>query len=407
MEKISFIIPSRDNLRYLKWAYEGLRKNCSQEHQICMADDASTDGTWEWMVEEKKKNKNLSIYRNFGPDRLGLTVLYDYLAEELATNDVIMFFHADMYPSKDMDKKILDRLERGTVVSATRIEPPLHPDGPEKIISPLGFEPEEFDEEKFNKDVELYTKSEYTEGVFAPWALYKEDYFDVNGHDQLFIPQSREDSDIFNRFYLNGYQFRQIWDGFVYHLTSRGSRFRDGVGKDSDEWKYSNSRNMRNFIRKWGTTPMHDAMMKPIVLPKYNIGLVVTNCNVELLRALEPWCSNIYGDWIGHDKKPSDAIGIGVHKYIKDEQEKTEYDLEKKIDYLTLEPDNDIIVRFDGSKVTNENINFVSQLPMILQEHNEVGNFAHDIFEVTINTLEHKTKDLIKSKPLKSYDFKL
>ena len=407
MEKISFIIPSRDNLKYLKWAYEGLRKNCSQEHQICMADDASTDGTWEWMVEEKKKNKNLSIYRNFGPDRLGLTVLYDYLAEELATNDVIMFFHADMYPSKDMDKKILDRLEKGTVVSATRIEPPLHPDGPEKIISPLGFEPEEFDEEKFNKDVELYTKSEYTEGVFAPWALYKEDYFDVNGHDQLFIPQSREDSDIFNRFYLNGYQFRQIWDGFVYHLTSRGSRFRDGVGKDSDEWKYSNSRNMRNFIRKWGTTPMHDAMMKPIVLPKYNIGLVVTNCNVELLRALEPWCSNIYGDWIGHDKKPSDAIGIGVHKYIKDEQEKTEYDLEKKIDYLTLEPDNDIIVRFDGSKVTNENINFVSQLPMILQEHNEVGNFAHDIFEVTINTLEHKTKDLIKSKPLKSYDFKL
>ena len=407
MEKISFIIPSRDNLKYLKWAYEGLRKNCSQEHQICMADDASTDGTWEWMVEEKKKNKNLSIYRNFGPDRLGLTILYDYLVEELATNDVVMFFHADMYPSKDMDKKILDRLERGTVVSATRIEPPLHPDGPEKIISPLGFEPEEFDEEKFNKDVELYTKDEFTEGVFAPWALYKDDYFDVNGHDQLFIPQSREDSDIFNRFYLNGYQFRQIWDGFVYHLTSRGSRFRDGVGKDSDEWKYSNSRNMRNFIRKWGTTPMHDAMMKPIVLPKYDIGLVVTNCTVELLRALEPWCSNIYGDWIGHDKKPSDAIGIGVHKYIKDEQEKTEYDLEKKIDYLTLEPDNDIIVRFDGSKVTNENINFVSQLPMILQEHDEVGSFAHDIFQVEIKTLEHKTNELIKSKPLKSYGFKL
>ena len=51
MEKISFIIPSRDNLKYLKWAYEALRKNCSQEHQICMADDASTDGTWEWMFE--------------------------------------------------------------------------------------------------------------------------------------------------------------------------------------------------------------------------------------------------------------------------------------------------------------------------------------------------------------------
>ena len=395
MEKISFIIPSRDNLKYLKWAYEGLRKNCSQEHQICMADDASTDGTWEWMVEEKKKNKNLSIYRNFGPDRLGLTVLYDYLAEELATNDVIMFFHADMYPSKDMDKKILDRLERGTVVSATRIEPPLHPDGPEKIISPLGFEPEEFDEEKFDKDVELYTKSEYTEGVFAPWALYKEDYFDVNGHDQLFIPQSREDSDIFNRFYLNGYQFRQIWDGFVYHLTSRGSRFRDGVGKDSEEWKYSNSRNMRNFIRKWGATPMHDAMMKPIVLPKYDIGLVVKNCSLELVSALEPWCSNIY-----HDIDD-------VKNYVEQEQPQTEYNLNNKILSINADVSNDVEVRFDAKDITNDNINFISQLPMILQEHNEVGSFAHDIFEVTINTLEHKTKELIKSKPLKSYGFKL
>ena len=395
MEKISFIIPSRDNLKYLKWAYEGLRKNCSQEHQICMADDASTDGTWEWMVEEQKKNKNLSIYRNEGPDRLGLTILYDYLAEELATNDVIMFFHADMYPSKDMDKKILNRLERGTVVSATRIEPPLHPDGPEKIISPLGFEPEEFDEKKFNQDVELYTKSEYTEGVFAPWALYKEDYLDINGHDQLFIPQSREDSDIFNRFYLNGYQFRQIWDGFVYHLTSRGSRFRDGVGKDSEEWKYSNSRNMRNFIRKWGATPMHDAMMKPIVLPKYDIGLVVENCNLELVRALEPWCSNIYHDI-------SD-----VENYVEQEQPQTEYNLNSKILSINADVSNDIEIRFDAKDITNDNINFISQMPMILQEHDEVGSFVHDIFKVTINTLEHKTKELIKSKPLKSYGFKL
>ena len=400
MDKISFIIPSRDNLKYLKWCYKGLRKNCSQEHQICMADDASTDTTWEWMVEEAKKNKNLSIYRNEGPDRLGLTVLYDYLAEELATNDVIMFFHADMYPCKDMDKKILNRLERGTVVSATRIEPPLHPDGPEKIISPLGFEPEEFDEEKFDKDVELYTKSEYTEGVFAPWALHKEDYFDVNGHDQLFIPQSREDSDIFNRFYLNGYQFRQIWDGFVYHLTSRGSRFRDGVGKDSEEWKYSNSRNMRNFIRKWGTTPMHDAMMKPIVLPKYDIGLVVENCSTELLGALEPWCSHIYGDWVGHK-------GYGVNQYVEEEQKNTEYDLRKKIHTLHLEPENGVVVRFDANEITNDNINFVSQLPMILQEHNDVGSFEYDIFRVDIKTLEYDMKKIVKSKPLKDYNFKL
>ena len=44
---------------------------------------------------------------------------------------------------------------------------------------------------------------------------------------------------------------------------------------------------------------------------------------------------------------------------------------------------------------------------MILQEHSEIGGFAHDIFEIGINTLGHTTKELIKSKPLKRYDFKL
>ena len=34
------------------------------------------------------------------------------------------------------------------MVSATRIEPPLHPDGPEKILLDCGIEPEEFDEDK-------------------------------------------------------------------------------------------------------------------------------------------------------------------------------------------------------------------------------------------------------------------
>ena len=152
---------------------------------------------------------------------------------------------------------------------------------------------------------------------------------------------------------------------------------------------------MRNFIRKWGSTPMHDSMMKPIVLPKYDIGLVVKNCNMELLRALEPWCNTIY-----HDVDD-------VTDYINQEQPHTEYDLNGKILSIDSEVSNDIEIRFDASKISNDNINFISQMPMILQEHNEVGSFAYDIFEISIKSLEHKTKELIKSKPLKSYNFKL
>ena len=35
-----------------------------------------------------------------------------------------------------------------TIVSLTRIEPPLHPDGPEKMLMDFGVEPEEFKEEE-------------------------------------------------------------------------------------------------------------------------------------------------------------------------------------------------------------------------------------------------------------------
>ena len=51
MKTISFIQPSRNNLKYLKWSYNSIRKNLGYVHEICMADDFSTDGTWEWLQE--------------------------------------------------------------------------------------------------------------------------------------------------------------------------------------------------------------------------------------------------------------------------------------------------------------------------------------------------------------------
>ena len=52
------------------------------------------------------------------------------------------------------DYQILNKyLKPGVVVSMTRIEPPLHPDGPEKILADYGIEPEEFNEQQFLNDL--------------------------------------------------------------------------------------------------------------------------------------------------------------------------------------------------------------------------------------------------------------
>ncbi len=121
MEKISFIQPSRNNLKYLKWSYNSIRKNLGYIHEICMADDFSNDGTWEWMQKIAEKDKNVKIHRNEGPTRLGHTILYDTLINDYATNDIVMIYHADMYALPGLDEEISKHIKPGVVVSLTSI----------------------------------------------------------------------------------------------------------------------------------------------------------------------------------------------------------------------------------------------------------------------------------------------
>ena len=404
MKPISFILPSRNNLKYLKQAYESIRKNSSVEHEICIADDFSDDGTMEWVLVQMKRDKNIQFHRNQGPTRLGHTILYDTLINDYATNDVVMIFHADMYLCPNADKEIDRLLEKGKVVSLTRIEPPLHPDGPEKVLQDFGIEPEEFDEKGLlnfiNQTWEGMPEDKITNGIFAPWAIYKEDFQRIGGHDPLYAPQSKEDSDIFNRFKLQGYELIQTWQGYVYHMTCRGSRFKDGAlrnpagqvfmkGRESSEWLAQNLRSTRNFIRKWGHMVKHDSLLHPIIPPKYNIGFVVENCNTELLRELEPWCSDIYGDFVGHK-------GYGVNQYIDEEQPNTQFDLSKRIHSDHINPTNDIVVRFDCNLLNSQNFQYLVQLSEIIKDSGEIGTMKLEIFDLEIKNLKTYEKELIK-----------
>jgi len=394
MKTISFIQPSRNNLKYLQWSYNSIRKNLGYRHEICWADDFSDDGTWEWMNEIKEKDPNIKIYRNEGPKRLGHTILYDTLVD-MASNDIVMIYHADMYACPRLDEEVLKHLERGKVVSATRIEPPLHPDGPEKVLKDFGIEPEEFDEMglmTFLDEGIDYTKKP-TNGIFAPWAIYKEDFQSIGGHDPLYAPQSKEDSDIFNRFILAGYETIQTWRGFVYHMTCRGSRFKDGAmrnpagqvfmkGRESSEWLAQNLRSTRNFIRKWGHFVKHDSLLHPIVPPKYDVGFVVDNCDSNMLKELEPWCSKIYVDTYAED-------------YIDKEQPDTQFDLNERIYSIDSDKTNDIIIRFDAEKLTPQNFQILVNLSEILQESGEVGTMELEIFKFEIKSLKTYEKELI------------
>ena len=386
--KITFVIPSRNNLEFLQLAYQSIR-NLETQHEILVLNDASTDGTQEWM--ESLSDEDLIIHHNPGPDRIGIVGMFDK-GIEMAKTDIIMAFHSDMVAAPDLDKHILKHLEKGTVVSATRVEPPLHPDGPEKMLVDFGIEVEDFDMDKFNNWVINEYKPKHdtliTEGIFAPWCMYKEDFLAIGGHDELFAPQSKEDSDIFNRFVLNGYKVLQTWEGLVYHFTSRGSRFNKhaggGAGLNSQEWLYTTTKNMRNFIRKWGTMVKHDSFMKPIISPKYDIGLIISNSSTELVRALEPWCSTIYTD--------SDIM-----EYITLEQSNTSIDLKDRVKPYDNEKNNQILIELKAQNFNQQDFEYLNQLPNILKDSGAIGEFQLGNLKITIIALDTFEQKLIKN----------
>jgi len=393
---ISFIQPSRNNLKYLKWSYDSIRKNGGSEPTICVADDFSNDGTWEWCQEMMEVDPNFKAIRNEGPTRLGHTILYDRLINEVATTKIVGIYHADMYLCPDALESVLEHIKPLSVVSLTRIEPPLHPDGPEKVLLDFGIEPEEFVEleDKLLEQLPSLKEGRTTEGIFAPWFLFKEDFTSIGGHDPLFAPQSKEDTDIFNRFHLNGYTFVQTWDGFVYHMTCRGSRFADGAkrnpngevfmkNRETNEWLTQNERSTRNFLRKWGHFCKHDRLMKPIVPHKYDVQFRIFNANEKILNMLEPWCSNINVD-IPQEK---------IDEYIKLEQPNTQFNLSERINQ---EVDSDIIVRFDARLLTQNSFNFIQNLSEIFDFNEfESGEYEFDIFTVKVNRVKHYDSTLI------------
>jgi glycosyltransferase involved in cell wall biosynthesis len=390
MKQITFCIPSKSNLRYLKTCIPSIRENAyRKDHEIIVFVDSDEDGTVEWL-EQVKDEYNLKYFvnPNLGESLFGIGKAYDYCIEH-STTDVFMIFHADMMLGKNADWKAYNHLKSKRVICATRIEPPLHPNNGEKILIDFGMYPEEFKKDEFDQYVEEHSDdNKITNGIFAPWMMYKEEFLEMGGHDPI-MHSCREDSDVFNRMKLNGFEFIQPWNSLVYHLTGRGAGSFDGDKARHEQWRKDMDKSTLEFIRKWGSNVNHTALMEPIVAPKYNIAYVVKNCPGQLLNALEPWCDRIYIE-------NQDMVDI----YIDREQENTSFDLSKRV--FTLEnndpiSENDIIIEFDSSQLTPENFQLLMQMPNIIQESGEVGKFELDIFTIEIISLIEYQQELIKN----------
>jgi glycosyltransferase involved in cell wall biosynthesis len=400
MKQITFCIPSKSNLRYLKTCIPSIRENASRDdHDIFIFVDSDEDGTIDWL-EQVKDEYNLKYFVNpmLGKKLFGIGKAYDYCIEQ-STTDIFMIFHADMMLGKDADLKAFEHLKPQTVVCSTRIEPPIHPNGGEKILIDFGMWPEEFKQVEFNQYVEEHlTDTKITNGIFAPWMMYKTDFLELGGHDSI-LHSCREDSDVFNRMKLAGYKFIQPWNSLVYHLTGRGAGSFDGDAERHAKWKADMDRSTKEFIRKWGSNIRHSSLLEPIVLPKYNIAFILKNCNMQLIELLEPWCDRTYID--GEVDHVTNSILNHVSEFKEKEQVNTSYDLNKRVLHLHLNDplsENDIVIEIDGKRFTQQDFEVIQNLSAIIQDSGEPGTFTLSNLKITIVSMETYENDLVVCK---------
>lgn len=388
--KITFCIPSKNNLRYLKNSIRSIKQNSAHEHDIIVYVDSDNDGTEDWLIDNEIK-----YLKNDSTVPKGIAYAYNRCIES-ATTDIVCAFHADMFMAKGFDTNIIKYLKsKYTVVCATRIEPPLHSVGKEKIVKDFGMYPEDFNEEGFNAFVEEQKKiyeNKITFGIFAPWACYKESILSMGLHDESFHSY-HEDSDIFNRMLLGRIpmQLIQSRDAFVYHLTCRGGQFQDGIEKITDDMDFHKMKSnaAKHYLRKWGSWMKNNEYQHPIISPKYNIAFVIRNCNLQALEALEVWCDRIYID---------DEMQVIKDAYLEKEQPLTKFDLRKRVldvNHNHPKGENDIVVEFDLKNLNQQSFEIIQKLPEIIKESGDVGEFELDIFKITINSLEEYQNSLI------------
>lgn len=354
MQSISIIIPSHNNLRHLKNAYTSVKKH-APEAEVILYDDASTDGTWEWLEEIKGSDANLMILKS--DSRVGHTVLYDK-GIQAATNNIVGIMHADMIMGPNYVENMLKHLKPMTVVCGTRIEPPLHPEGAEKIVRNFGMDFDDLNIPAF-EEFALVAQKEYegktTRGMFAPWILYKEDFISMGGHDWGFAPFPYEDSDIFQRWLLNGYTLVQVRDAFVYHLTCRGHRWTGEIGKNDDYFYQAELSARKFYIKKWGSWIKNDEFQHPILIPVYRKCAVITNYTPS---DLDDWFTDI---------NPQSTEGY------------------------------DVVVEFDFNQLVSDDTLVITSLNEIVQSTDQIGEFEISNLKITINSTKDRSYELIKA----------
>ena len=266
---ISIIIPTYNNIQYLKILLSSIKKNSVYNHEIILHVNEGTDGTLDFV-------KNQKIKHTYTKNNVGLCTAINLAAAE-ATTKYLLYSHDDMYFCPEWDVSLLNEIKEikhdNFFLSGTLIEAYTG-----HIVFNCGDKFNNFDENKLLKNYKLKNFYNYQGSHYAPHLVSKRVWEKVGGFSEEFNPGVASDPDFNMKLWQEGVRiFKGINDFKVYHFVSIVTkRLNDPITRKIN----LKSRGNKIFLLKWGISvkffkrfylKTNSKFISPLTEPKKNV----------------------------------------------------------------------------------------------------------------------------------------
>lgn len=232
----SILIPSFNNLEYLKICIKSIVKNSKFDHEIIVHVNMGNDGTIDFL----KKNKISYTYTNYNS---GICEGIN-LAAKKSTKEFILYSHDDFYFCPDWDvvlyNEILNIKHNRFYLSGSMI-------GTKGNYSiECGETYDSFNEIKILNDYKKIQFRDFQGSTWAPHVIHVDYWNKVGGFSEEFFPGSGSDPDLNYKLWNEGIRiFKGMGNCKVYHFGSKTLR------KNKNTF---GSFGGKLFLMKWGIT---------------------------------------------------------------------------------------------------------------------------------------------------------
>ena len=242
---ISIIIPTYNNLDYLKLCISSIKKNSFYEHEILIHINEGSDGSLEYVTKNNFKY-------SYSIKNTGLCIGCNNIAKK-STYDYLLYSHDDMYFCPNWDKILLDEAKslghNEFYLSSIMIN------GDPKLKGHLNFDAGEtvhkFDENKLLENYDKLKHEDFQGSTWAPHLIHKDIWNRVGGFSEEFSPGIGSDPDLNMKLWKEGIRiFKALGKSKVYHFGSVTVRKKNDI---TFKKKLGSNAN-KIFLLKWGIT---------------------------------------------------------------------------------------------------------------------------------------------------------